>query len=177
MVGVWMLIMIVIIYFSLLFTFGCVSSLSQHSTTWVPWTSAGCCWRNAEQQLHVQLLGSAAALLKQPLLFASALTVLGMEKSIMLFPCHQQVEFIYVWIWQKPRICCSESPVLKEAGMSIKCTWDWNLFILVGAFAALLTEKHAVWCYLTCLFRKLQFELWVYCLGVSKGRTWPRVCS
>lgn len=51
--------------------------------------------RETGQQLHVQIFGSMA-LFKQPLLFASASAVLGMEKSIVLFPCHQQVQFIYV---------------------------------------------------------------------------------
>lgn len=79
------------------------------------------------QQLHVQIFGSKA-LFKQPLLFASASTVLGIEKSIMLFLCHQQVQFIYVWSWQKLHVCCTESPVLKETGKNMKCTQNSNLF-------------------------------------------------
>lgn len=51
--------------------------------------------RETGQQLRVQIFGSMA-LFKQPLLFASASAALGMEKSIMLFPCHHQVQFIYV---------------------------------------------------------------------------------
>lgn len=40
--------------------------------------------RETGQQLHVQIFGSMA-LFKQPLLFASVWTVLGMEESIVLF--------------------------------------------------------------------------------------------
>lgn len=141
--------------------------ICQCSTTWILWTSAACSDRDSGQQLHVQLFGSTA-LLKQPLLFASALTAQGMEKSVVLFPCHQQVQFTYVQSWQNLCICCIESPVLKETGINIKCTWDSSLFILVGAFVALLIEKWMVWCYLRYLFCKLQFELWVTAWGWVK---------
>lgn len=83
--------------------------------------------RETGQQLHVQIFGSMA-LFKQPLLFASASAVLGTEKSIVLFPCHQQVQFIYVQSWQNLHICCTESPVLKQTGINMKCTWNSNLF-------------------------------------------------
>lgn len=160
----------------MLFTFGCDSSISQYSTTWILWTSAGCSERDSGQQLHVQLFGSTA-LLKQPLLFASAFKVLGMEKSIVLFPCHQQVQFIYVQSWQNLHICFLESPVLKKTEMNMKCTYNLSLFILVGVFVALLIEKMDGLMIPEVFV--LQTALWdvSYCLGISKGRIWPWVWS
>lgn len=76
----------------MLFTFGVVIALSANAAPPGLFELLQAAPR-VSGQLHVQLFGSTA-LLRQPLPFASALTVLGMEKSTVLFPCCQQVQFI-----------------------------------------------------------------------------------
>lgn len=132
--------------------------------------------RETGQQLHVEIFGSMA-LFKRPLLFASASTVLGMEKSFMLFPCHQQVQFIYVQSWQNPQICCTESPVLKETENNMKCTWNSNLFHSCWSICGSSNWKMES-LVLPEVF-VMQTAVWdvSHCLGISKCRIWCRAWS